>query len=306
MKIFICKLTVFLFVSFAILTIYFVSGAKLATLAYGVCTQEQIVNSFEYAKQKHFNKVFLGNSRVYRGINPDIIDKSTYNFAHDNDSYNQCYYKLVYLLYSGHKIDTLFLGADYFEFGIKSGTRNYVYDKLFDGNYYKDYNKDIVDEIIANGKQVLYNNQLLCVKAFFSILRPNGAKGILKENGQYIYDSKASINDSVKREMKVLDFQYDYYLELIKLCHKNNITVIVFTMPVRDSEMSSYTKEYISKIHKLIVEPLIKDDRYFDLSDVEEFKDYHKYTDITHLNSKAADEFTDYFWKRINNKQYGF
>ena len=105
--------------------------------------------------------------------------------------------------------------------------------------------------------------------------------------------------------MKVLDFQYDYYLELIKLCHKNNINVIVFTMPMRDSEMSSYTKEYISKIHKLIEEPLIKGDRYFDLSNVEEFKDYHKYTDINHLNSKAADEFTDFFWKRINNKQYG-
>ena len=72
MKKFICKLIVFLLVSFAVLTIYFVSGVKLATMAYGVSTQEQIVNSFEYAKQKHFNKVFLGNSRVYRGINPDI------------------------------------------------------------------------------------------------------------------------------------------------------------------------------------------------------------------------------------------
>ncbi len=305
MKKFICKLIVFLLVSFAVLTIYFVSGAKLATMAYGVSTQEQIVNSFEYAKQKDFNKVFLGNSRVYRGINPDIIDKSTYNFAHDNDSYNQCYYKLVYLLNSGHRIDTLFLGADYFEFGIKSDTRNYVYDKLFDDNYYKDYNENIVDEIIANGKQLFYNNQLLCFKAFYSILRPNGAKGILRGNGQYIYDSKASKNDSVKRKMEVLDFQYDYYLELIKMCHKNNINVIVFTMPVRDTEMSSYTKEYISKIHKLIKEPLTKGGIYVDLSNSEKFKDYHKYTDITHLNSKAADEFTDYFWKRINNKQYG-
>lgn len=39
---------------------------------------------------------------------------NSYNVAHDNDSYSQMYYKLLYLLDNGKKIDYLVIGTDYF------------------------------------------------------------------------------------------------------------------------------------------------------------------------------------------------
>ena len=103
-----------------LLLAYFWLGAYVAEIAYGLNTRKQILISFSNADSRQYNKMFLGNSRVYRGINPDKIDDHTYNFAHDNDTYNQCYYKLQHVLANGKKIDTLFLGADYFQFSIKS------------------------------------------------------------------------------------------------------------------------------------------------------------------------------------------
>ena len=62
-------------------------------------TAEQIKMSFENSIADNYNCYFLGNSRIYRNINPEMMTTvKAYNFGHDNDSYNQMYYKLLYLL----------------------------------------------------------------------------------------------------------------------------------------------------------------------------------------------------------------
>ena len=300
---FIKKLCIYLALMFAILCTYYYVGVYLGRKVYGVNTEDQIRISFHNASTKKYNKLFLGNSRVYRGINPDFIDSHTYNFAHDNDTYNQCYYKLLYLINSGHKLDSLFLGADYFQFGIKSNTRNYVYDELFADGYYKDYDSNKCSERIANLKQKFFNNQLLLPKGLLKMVLGGNIIGYIKNNGQYIYDSKASPNDKVVRKTKILDLQVDYYNKIIDLCHSNNIQITVFTMPVRDGEMESYTNDYIAKIQSIIKAPLSIEDQYVDMTYLDEFRDYHDYTDITHLNSVAADRFSVYFRNNIINKQ---
>lgn len=297
------KLSVYLLFMFIILCAYYFLGAYFGRKVYGVDTEDQIRISFHNANNRIYNKLFLGNSRVYRGINPDCIDNHTYNFAHDNDTFNQCYYKLVYLIDKGHKLDTLFLGADYFQFGIKSHTRNYVYDNLFAEEYYKDYNTNILNENIANLKQIFYNNQLLLPKALIKLIMNKNIIGQIKDNGQYIYDSKASPNDKVTRNTEILDLQVDYYNRIVDLCHSHNIQLTVFTMPVRDGEMESYTREFVSKIQSIIKTPLSIKDRYIDMTYLEDFRDYHDYTDITHLNSSAADRFSIFFKNEIINKQ---
>lgn len=286
-----------------LLLAYFWLGAYVAEIAYGLNTRKQILISFSNADSRQYNKMFLGNSRVYRGINPDKIDDHTYNFAHDNDTYNQCYYKLQHVLANGKKIDSLFLGADYFQFSIKSDTRNYIYDYLFDAAYYLDYSDSYWEEFLCNCQQVFFNNQTLLLKSVARIVKHENTKGYIKDNGQYVFDSKASPNDKVKRKTDILDIQREYYERIIDLCHENNIQVTVFTMPVRDGEMESYTKEDINRFHQVVTTPLSSRDSYVDMTYLEEFRNYKDYTDITHLNSKAADRFTKYFYKRIQNKE---
>lgn len=301
MKRFLTNISVYLFLVGVLLLTYFRIGAFAAEKSYGVNTKKQIEYSFANAESREYNKLFLGNSRVYRGINPDIIDCRTYNFAHDNDSYNQSYYKLKYVLDFGHKIDTLFIGTDYFQFSLKSDTRNYIYDYLFDKDYYKDYNESFFDEQIANFKQLFYNNQTLLFTALARIVVNQKIKGYIKPNGQYIFDSKANPNETVKRSTEVRDLQLGYYKAIVDLCHRNNICVIAFTMPVRSGEMTSYTQADINRIQNVIKSPLSSSDRYIDMTYEEEFRNYKDYTDITHLNSVAADRFTMYFYNRVKN-----
>lgn len=87
--------------------------ATVSSLKYqGPNTAEQIKMSFENSVKVEYDCYFLGNSRVYRGINPDkITSVNSYNFAHNNDSYNQMYYKLLYLLNAGKQIDCLIIGT---------------------------------------------------------------------------------------------------------------------------------------------------------------------------------------------------
>lgn len=281
--------------------IYFQFGAVAAEYTYGVNTEKQIKISFANAGSRSYNKLFLGNSRIYRGINPDKIDNNTYNFAHDNDTYNQCYYKLLYVLETGHKLDTLFLGADYFQFGIKSSSRNYIYDYLLDDAYILDYSVSYLDELLKNCQQLFFNNQTLLLKSLIRIVKQVNIRGYIKDNGQYIFDSKATSNDKVHRNAEILDLQQEYYKQIIDLCHEKDIQVTVFTMPVRDGEIESYSKEDINRIKQVITTPLSSQDLYVDMTYLEEFRNFKDYTDITHLNSEAADRFTEYFLKRIQN-----
>ena len=141
------------------------------------------------------------------------------------------------------------------------------------------------------------------LKSVARIVKHENTKGYIKDNGQYVFDSKASPNDKVKRKTDILDIQREYYERIIDLCHENNIQVTVFTMPVRDGEMESYTKEDINRFHQVVTTPLSSRDSYVDMTYLEEFRNYKDYTDITHLNSKVADRFTKYFYKRIQNKE---
>ena len=88
--------------------IYFVLAIflmpTLLSIQNGPSTKQQISTSFRNALKQDYDILILGNSRTYRGINPDLLAMKCYNFSHDNDSYNQSYYKLLYLIKHHKKI----------------------------------------------------------------------------------------------------------------------------------------------------------------------------------------------------------
>ena len=66
-------------------------------------------------------------------------------------------------------------------------------------------------------------------------------------------------------------------------------------MPIRDNELNNYDERVIIKFNEFINDNRSKygcSGRFIDFSNHLEFKDYRKYTDITHLNSESANEFT--------------
>lgn len=267
--------------------------------------------SFKNALDSKASCWFLGNSRIYR-INPDMIENGHwYNFAHDNDSYNQMYYKLQYLLNTGCKVDTLVIGTDYFQFAVFSDTRNYVYDDLLGRDYVKDYNHFFLKERLNNFKRSLITKQTAFGRTVLEISkRLGGEKRIddipyLRKNGSYYNnEGEAKENDFTKRDTTRKHIQIQYFERLLSLCHSNNIEAYVLMMPVRDNELNNYDVSFIGEFNDFINANLTRygyTGRFIDLSNHPDFKDYRKYTDITHLKTESANEFTRLYYNVLNN-----
>lgn len=265
--------------------------------------------SFDNALNSNATCWFLGNSRMYR-LNPDVIENGHwYNFAHDNDSYNQMYYKLQYLLDNGCNVDTLVIGTDYFQFSVFSDTRNYVYDDLLGEDYVKDYNSWTIKEKLNNLKRILITKQTSLGRTMMAVIRNRGFKGnntvvhILRKNGSYIDDEgKAKADDKANRNTEMLDIQRLYFERIIQICQAQRIELYVLMMPVRDNELQCYQEEFTTDFNKYITSSLSKygySGKYLDMSNNSDFKDYKLYTDITHLNSVAADSFTKFFYQEL-------
>ena len=58
-------------------------------LVRGPSTKELVDFNFNHALENNYNLLILGNSRIYRGINPDKLSLSAYNFAFDAEYSNQ-------------------------------------------------------------------------------------------------------------------------------------------------------------------------------------------------------------------------
>ena len=274
----------------------------LLSFSNGPSTKQQITYSFENSLSRNYELLILGNSRTYRGINPDVfsISKNAYNFSHDNDSYNQMYYKLKFILKKEKNIKYLILGVDYFQFSFKSDSRNYVYADFLENNYLKDFT----------------NTNLLLLKAEYYLsninpkklllLKPRIKKPFLRSNGQYIKYGKAKENDTITREIKRLDFQVSYFNKIIDLCKSKKIKTFIVMLPIRQNELKSYKHSEINEFDSFISDYADSNNVfYLNYSTVNNFST-SDFTDITHLNEPAANRFTNNLNKDllnlINNK----
>ena len=309
MKRFILKVALLEIIVTMLLFSVFTISDRLATRILGPNTKTQIKESFQNALTSCATNWILGNSRVYRGLNPDKMSKSWYNFAHDNDSYNQMYYKLEFLLNNNCSIDTLIIGTDYFQFGVFSDTRNYVYDGLFGKEYIKDYNSWRVKEVYGNFKRFLITKQSSFHSALLNvnIWLVGGKKNLpyFRANGQYINDQgNAKEEDRIERDSTMLDIQKRYFEKILIICKNQDINLFVLMMPVRDNELSCYSESYTNTFNDYI-ERSLKDAGYencfIDMSNNTDFKDYKMYTDITHFNSESADRYTKCFYEKLKS-----
>lgn len=299
MKKFIRNIFLFTVCLSVLLAVYCKLTLEASVKYMGENTKQQIERSFRNAAADDYDCYFLGNSRMYRGINPDLFTGvKAYNFSHDNDSYNQMYYKILYLEKENQDIDYLVIGTDYFQFSVYGDSRNYIYDRIFGLDYMKDYNASVADEIFSD---IVYFWKTKRNSAQFIIpyLKGEAASeqiNYMKDNGQYVMYGTATDEDTVERYAMIRDLQKEYFEKIVDYCAEKDIELYVVMPPTRDEELASYTKEQMDSFHLMIEETLGErfEGHYLDCSDLPEFKHYSNYTDITHLNSAAADRFSEY------------
>lgn len=266
----------------------------------GPSTKKQIETSFNNAQKTQFDLLVCGNSALYHGINPDLFSMPAYNFSHDNDTYNQIFYKLVYLEKEGKKFKYLILGIDYFQFSFISGTRNYVYNELLDKQYQADYkSKGKIIEYIES-KNLSDFNRLVYLRNYFDDSKSNK---YLKPNGQFILSGKASPHDRYRYSIKRLPIQEKYFEMILAFCKKNNIIVFITMQPTRKNALQNYSEDEMREFNNYVKRHTNSSVFYLNCSELPGYS-YEDYTDITHLNEDAANRFTMYLNEAIKKIIY--
>lgn len=264
---------------------------------YGMSTAKQIQLQYENleAVKDSVTTIVFGNSRTYRGINPYKLSGYAYNMSHDNDTYNQMYYKIEQAIAKCPNLHTIIIGYEYFQFSFLSDTRNYVYCQYMPQEYLEDYELSLIPISIQPYMHFVRNNKNY-TSQFIETLLTRKSNGRLSERGQYTYEGKATPNDIVKRDSNILPVQDYYFNKIFSLLGNTKYDVIFITMPIRNNEYNCYTAETIEYFQKKIEKicSSYKNIKYLDDSRNSQFIDYKLFTDITHFNFHTADIYTQH------------
>ena len=288
MKKFVLELTTIVILFALIVWGYFRLSTNVLRNKLGPSTSDQIEMQFSLLDEQKdtLTTIFLGSSRFYRAISPEIVGPNGYNFAHDNDSYNQEYYKLVYAHSLLPRLKTVIVAYDYVSFTFLSGTRNYVYFKYLAKEYQKDYDNIMYDKYIwplVNIPQTLP----VTLNALFR----EEKQYELTDKGQLIFfTGSAADDDEIERPDNILDVQDYYFYKLIDYCKKNNLELVFVNMPIRDGEYKNYSKEYITNMDQKI--KCISSIKYIDYSRTPELLLTGLFSDICHYNKEGAKAFS--------------
>ncbi len=267
------------------LPIGLIFGQQFLERAKGPSTQTQIDQSFRNALARQYDLLFLGNSRIYRGINPDRFDLPAYNFGCNDDTFNHVYYKLKWLRKHGVQFRYLALGVDLFQFSYMSFYRNREYARYFGEDYLADYEHRPWRDL---GLQLRKRIRALNPKYVFM---PNNGRIFQRENGQYIKPGRARPTDTARRSTRRLPVQVAYFEKVLEDCRQHGVTVFLCMLPVRPEERNCYQpgeiEEFMDFIRGYTSDDVILLDYTYD-----ERYGMSDYTDITHFNEAAAERFS--------------
>jgi hypothetical protein len=282
-----------------------------ATQAFeGEPTADRIKRAFHSVNSGDFDCLIMGNSRVYRGINPAYISScKAFNFAHDADTFNQTYYKLKYVL-ARKRPKAVVISLDYFDFGFIAGRRNSTYKLFLPPEYFADYQASVSLESIYellkglnNSWNIFAYNELLTPTKYLLLRMHYSLRGrsipppsFQRDNGQYV---KLPLRQgdpldwaNREKEAQILPIQESYFVRLVELAQANNIELVFVTSPCRAEELSSYAPATLERLRETFKRWAEQHEFvYLDYSMSSEFT-RHDFSDITHLNHVAADRFT--------------
>lgn len=310
MKKFISKCAIFILIMAALIALYCYVSAGSVRKYIGINTSEQIITSFDRVQSNSYDCLFLGNSRIFRGVNPDKFPSvNGYNMGQDNETYNQIYYKLNYILDKGAKPKYIILGIDYHAFSYLSDSKNYVYASYFPKEFLDDYDDADSSFLYRKTRMLtnLWSNKQNAFEAFMKDMfhkTPDENIPYMRDNGQYVIGGEASGDETVDRDYTIMPLQWDYYLKIIDLCVENDIDLYAVMLPLWDGETKSHTdeerKEFDDKIRASLSENGFEG-HYFNYYEENGLSPYSDFADVTHLKPEAAEEFS----KWLNGKVFG-
>lgn len=245
-------------------------------------------NKLQYilnTKNKKFDVVFLGSSRVANHIDTKLFDslssKKTINLGCSGAGLNDNLLQLKLLL-ANNTVSNLFLQIDFnYEYQKPSNisiseTMPFLNNKIISTHLKKYFNNLNKLKYIPFYRYAVNDPKIGFRELFFSLInkkpRTNPSIGFTPKYGNNISSKESILPKSIKPNNKVLD-------EISDICKKNKIKLTLFVSPLcNKTKNMNYIAKLIEKYPNLInLSTGYNDDLFFNCS---------------HLNNKGARVFT--------------
>lgn len=191
----------------------------------------------------NYNGLLLGNSRIYRGINPNSDLLKSYHFYNMGIRAASPLHMWHYLQHANHtkNIRHVILGLDFNFPTTKNEARtDFVIHRLHSGDYrpsqkWIDFRNSLLSYSAFSDSLSTLRHQ----RKFKSIVDKDGFQHLRKELGQkkhfekiedYIENQISSLNSSGFEKNSKRDFLY--IQKIVRYCYSNNIELFIFISPI--------------------------------------------------------------------------
>ncbi len=269
-----------------------------------------IDQSARHALQRDYDVVILGNSRVFRGLDPEALRLRTQSFAFDDDTFNYYFFKLKWLLDHGKTFRYAIVGVDYFQLTYQNYDRYFVYRDLFANDEFSarllspSFGPAIVSHVVdgrlqARGLYVQAGENILRTLAIEHHLPPTARnpRAFLRDDGFYSIDapSVARPEDRIPRPFGVDPFLKTELERTLALCAARGVRAFLVMPPVRPGELASYTATQRAEFDRIVAG---LDVPYWSFAEDPDFA-ITDFQDVTHLTLAGAKKFTRKVDERI-------
>ncbi|WP_224997300.1 hypothetical protein [Cesiribacter sp. SM1] len=244
--------------------------------------------------------LFLGSSHAYFGINPQFINKKSFNAGQVAQSIGYDYKILERYFSNSKKLEAIVVPVSYFSFHykIETGTeswrvKNYsIYHDLYTTNRLNDYS-EILSNSVKSGMLRVYNYylkdkaEIACSKLGYGLNNTYAKRRDLAETGAH--------TAKMHTYPDLADFEENYQamLSIIKFAEQRNIKVLLYTPPA----FETYVKNlYPVQLNKAIttaqaLDKAFENTYYINLLQDRAFVERDFY-DADHMNEFGAEKLT--------------
>ncbi|HAF30848.1 MAG TPA: hypothetical protein DCG75_17550 [Bacteroidales bacterium] len=242
------------------------------------------------------NILIMGDSHLQTALDPECF-ASAQNICQGAEPIVVSYWKIKYLMYR-IKFDTLILGFSYQN--ISSYTEQRFSNDIISTELYKRiYAIERFDDLKRLNINY-YKNFIIFFKNMCLFPKPNHTSFIGSYKGiesLYTNDTKTKIEEHFyknKNEPYHLSYNSMNYLDsIVRLCEKNNKTVILVGAPLHKDYFNSIPNIFIVKYNALFLKYTKSNILFLNFNQF--FDDDKLFYNADHLNLTGSQKFTNYF-----------
>ncbi len=258
-----------------------------------------IPNDYKYKKDylinnsNRINKLFLGSSHTYYGINPSVISGNSFNASHVSQSIDLDLQIIKKYRNNWKGLEYIIIPIDYFTlfFRLSNSVESW---RLKNYNLYYDFQ---LSNKLSDNTELISNNLNLNISKIISFYLQNekfitcselGYANKFKENKDLVKSGiEAGIRHTVE-DFSNLDESINILNEMISFAKKNDIEIIFYTSPAYYTYVSNLNVNQLELTIKTITKIADNNDiAYFNLLEDSSFNS-SDYRDADHLNQKGA------------------